>query len=703
MQDKRQIKKFPPITPKVPHIIHGGDYNPDQWLSMPEILQEDVRLMKLAGINSASVAIFAWKALEPEEGIYHFEWLDQTLDRLHQNGISVILATPSGARPAWMDHKYPEVLRVNADRTKNLHGERHNHCYTSPYYRKKVFEMNRLLAERYHNHPAVTMWHLSNEYGGECHCEHCQRAFREWLKVKYDNDIQKLNHEWWTYFWSHSYSNFDEIESPSPLGEQNTHGLNLDWMRFVTYQTTEFMKNEIAAVKQVDPSLPVVTNLMGTYPGLDPWKMVDVLDVVSWDNYPEWHNLDKPETVASSVSFVHDLNRSLKKKPFMMMESTPSIVNWKPINKLKRPGMHILSSIQAIAHGSDTVQYFQWRKGRGASEKFHGAVVGHCGHEHTRVFKEVAQLGKILKQLDGIVGTTVKPQAAIIYDWENKWAIDDLKGWSTSDKNYEETCKQHYHAFWKRGIPTDVINMDCDFKEYQMISAPMLYLLKPTVADRLKAFVKQGGTLILTYCTGHVNQNDLCFLGGFPGDGLQELTGIWAEEMDTLYPTETRKFHYQNNSLTLTGAATAHTFCELIHPKEHCEVLAVYDEDFYQDMPVITKNLYGNGNCYYLAARTDFETLNAFYGKLIEQANLEVPSKQILPTGVTIQQRYGDGENYWFVLNFTNAEQTITLNEQNTYFDIISNQKTSATITLHSYGFAILKTESVSSLTFIKK
>lgn len=689
--NKNELKKYPPVCKEIPHILHGGDYNPDQWLDMPEILSEDVRLMKLAGINSASVAIFAWKALEPEEGVYTFEWLDETLDRLHNNGISVILATPSGARPAWMDEKYPEVLRVSPGRVRNLHGERHNHCYTSPYYREKVFQMNTMLAERYHNHPAVTMWHLSNEYGGECHCELCQQAFREWLKAKYDNDIEKLNHEWWTYFWSHKFSSFDEIESPAPHGEQFIHGLNLDWKRFVTYQTTEFIKNEAAALKKVDPNIPVVTNLMGTYPGLDPWKMTNALDVISWDNYPDWHSPRSAGRQASDIAFVHDINRSLKAgRPFMMMESTPSQVNWKDINKLKRPGMHILSSIQAIAHGCDTVQYFQWRKGRGASEKFHGAVVDHCGHEHTRVFREVAELGDMLKKLDGVVGTTVKPEAAVIYDWENKWAIDDFQGWG-KERNYEQTCKDHYYPFWKRGIAVDVINMDCDFSQYKIISAPMLMMLRKTVADRLKKFVGEGGTLILTYGTGEVNENDLCFLGGFPGDGLGEVCGVWAEEMDALYPNETNCLTYQKNSLGLTGSHSVHTFCELIHPQEGCEVLASYDNDFYAGMAAVTRNDYGKGHCFYIAARTDEEMLDQLYQAAIELAGAASVTGRPLPQDVTVQHRYGDGEHYLFVMNFSENQNTVLLEEGKTYQNVITSAVVSDRITLTGYDVAILK------------
>ncbi|MDR3596135.1 beta-galactosidase, partial [Clostridium sp.] len=228
------------LRSKVTGLLHGGDYNPDQWLKYPEVLKEDVRLLKLANCNCVSINIFGWSAIEPEEGKYTFEWLDKIMEDMAANNIHVILATPSGARPAWMSEKYPEVLRVNGDRSKNLHGQRHNHCFTSPVYRNKTYEINEILAKRYKDHPALIMWHISNEYGGECHCELCQEAFRTWLKKKYDNDLEKLNEAWWTGFWSHKFTSWSQIESPSEKGEIYVHGHNLDWKRFVTDQTIDF-------------------------------------------------------------------------------------------------------------------------------------------------------------------------------------------------------------------------------------------------------------------------------------------------------------------------------------------------------------------------------------------------------------------------------------------------------------------------------
>lgn len=682
--------KYSPINPKCPHFLHGGDYNPDQWKNTPEIWDEDMRLMKLAHCNAMSVGIFSWASLEPEEGKFEFGWLDEIMDKLAENGAYAVLATPSGARPAWLAAKYPEVLRVLPNRQRILFGERHNHCYTSPVYREKTRLINQKLAERYKDHPALLAWHISNEYGGECHCELCQQAFREWLKKKYDNDLDKLNHAWWTGFWSHTYTDWDQIQSPAPHGERSIHGLNLDWKRFVTHQTIEFMKNEIAPLREITPDVPVTTNFMGTYTGLNYWKFAPELDVISWDNYPRWHGEEPDWELAYKVAFVHDINRSLKGgKPFMLMESTPSMTNWMQVAKLKRPGMHLLSSIQAVAHGSDTVQYFQWRKSRGCVEKFHGAVVDHCGHENTRVFRDVAEVGKVLEKLDPIIGTTVRPEVAIIYDWENRWAIDDVKGLIQDKKDYLLTCQSHYRPFWKNGVPVDVIDMDCDFSDYKVLIAPMLYMVRPGVAERIEKFVEAGGTFITTYWSGIVDENDLCFLGGFPGP-LRKVTGIWSEEIDALYDTDVNHVVLENgNPLGLKGEYEARQLCDLIHA-ETAQVLATYKDDFYAGRPALTVNSFGKGKAYYIAFRNNGDFLDDFYGALIRDLNLKRVIDTDLPQGVTAQMRT-DGERVFvFILNFVPEERQVDLKGMR-FKDMLTGESVTGCISLPAYGIKILE------------
>jgi beta-galactosidase len=675
------------VFPKCSSILHGGDYNPDQWIDRyPEIIEEDMRLMKLANCNQMSMGIFAWAKLEPEEGRFDFDWLDTMMDKIAANKGYVILATPTGARPAWMVQKFPEVLRTNEQGIQNLFGARHNHCFTSPLYREKTTIINTKLAERYKDHPALIMWHLSNEYNGNCHCPLCRQAFRDWLKEKYGN-LEELNHSWWNAFWSHTITDWDQINPPSERGEQGTHGMNIDWMRFTTDQTISFIENEKKPLKKLSPHIPITTNLMGTFDGLNYPKIAKSLDLISWDNYPMWKGNDLDGELGCAISFVHDQNRSMLKQPFLLMESTPSKTNWQPYPKLKRPGMHMLSSLQAVAHGSDSVQYFQWRKSRGASEKFHGAVVDHEGSENTREFKDVAELGAVLKQLDPVVGTLTKPEVAVIYDWENKWAINDYQGPANSAKNYTETVIRHYAPFWAKGISVDIIDRDADISGYKMVVAPMLYMVSNEMGERITRFVESGGIFIASYLTGCVNENDLCHLGGFPGP-LRAVLGIWAEETDTLYPED-------RNSVKTEGYLPGREYavkdlCDLIHC-ENARSLGVYGSDFYKGRPALTVNSFGKGKAYYIAARTEQDFLNDFYGKIAEEEGLRLNLKAKLPQGTTVQVRTDGEREFLFLMNFLNRETEVTGIEDSELKDYFTGKKVDRRLVLKAYDCRILE------------
>ncbi|MGG4551721.1 beta-galactosidase [Paenibacillus humicus] len=680
-------KKFPPISDRLPVLMHGADYNPDQWLHDPKVLEEDIRMMKLANCNVMALGMFSWAALEPTEGVFTFEWLDKVLDSFAENGIYAWLSTPSGARPAWMSARYPEVLRVEANRVRNLHGMRHNHCYTSPVYREKTAIINGKLAERYGNHPAVIGWHISNELGGDCHCDYCQEAFRAWLKEKYGT-LEALNFAWWTSFWAHKYTDWSQIESPAPHGESMVHGQNLDWRRFVTDQMTDYCDHEIKSVKTANPDLPATTN-MHMIEGLDYRKLAKILDVISWDVYPTWHDYKNDIELGASISFWHDLYRSLQQKPFLLMESTPSLTNWQPVSKLKQPGMHKLSSLQAVAHGSDSVQYFQWRKSRGSSEKFHGAVVDHVGHEHTRVFKDVADLGRTLTEISEIAGTPTPAKTAILFDWDNRWAVQDAQGPRNSGIHYEETVIAHHRAIWEQGVPTDIIGSEDDFSGYKLIVAPMLYLCREETGRKLEKFVEHGGTLVTTYWSGIVDEHDLCHLGGFPGP-LRKTLGIWAEEIEGLYDHDRNGIAMaEGNELGFTGSFESHEICELIHT-EGAEVLGTYTDSFYAGRPALTVNRFGQGRAYHMATRLKDDFLGEFYKQIVDVAGVERVIHTELPAGVTAQVRTDGESDYVFVMNFSGQEQHVQLDDRQ-YVNMETGEALSGKLTLPVHGVVVLK------------
>ncbi|MNO64456.1 Beta-galactosidase BglY [compost metagenome] len=635
-------------------LLHGADYNPEQWLHDPQVLKQDIEYMKKAGCNVMSVGIFSWAVLEPEEGKYNWEWLDEVINSLYENGISIFLATPSGARPVWLAQKYPEVLRVSNDRRRNLYGARHNHCYTSPIYREKIGQLNEGLAKRYSKHPAVKLWHISNEFGGECHCDLCQEAFRQWLKSKYGT-LDKLNAEWWTTFWSHTYSDWSQIESPAPHGENATHGMNLDWRRFVSDQTLDFMQHEIAVVKSFNPELPATTNFMYYYNGLNYFKFKDAVDIVSWDNYPTWHKKSDFD-IAVDTAMNHDIMRSIKRQPFLLMESSPSMTNWQSVSKLKKPGMHILSSLQAVAHGSNSVQYFQWRKSRGSSEKFHGAVVSHDGSSDTRVFNEVAELGSILEKLSDVAATNTQAEVAIVYDWENKWAIEDSQGPRNQGMGYIEEVQSHYRALLKQGISTDFVDMECDIDGFKLVIAPMLYMLRGGFEQKLRTFVEQGGTLVLTYWSGIVNENDLAFLGESPHQ-LTDVVGVISEEIDGLYDHEQNEGQVIQHiadveQASLAGSYSCNKLCDLLHLKG-ADALMVYSDDFYAGRPALTRHVFGEGSAYYVASHFEETFYDDFYQDLAKVCNLYKPVSAIMPQGVYVTARSNEKVEYLFVHNFT--------------------------------------------------
>ena len=631
-------------------MLYGGDYNPEQWPK--DVWQQDMELFDKAGINSATINVFSWARIQPAEEVYDFRELDEIVDTLAKAGKQIVLATSTAALPAWMVKRYPEVARVDYEGRRHKFGQRHNACPNSPVYRHFVKELTARLAERYGSHEHVVCWHINNEYGGECYCENCEKAFRVWLRKKYGT-IEALNKAWNLTFWGHNIYDWDEVVLPNALsegiegeeepGNEKTAfaGISIDYRRFNSDSILDNFRLERDTIRQYDRDTLVTTNLMGTYKGLDYFKWAKEMDIVSWDNYPSY------DTPWSTVAMRHDLMRGLKNAPFMLMEQTPSQQNWQPYNSLKKPGQMRAQSWQTVAHGADTIQFFQLRRSVGGCEKFHGAVIGHAGSDQTRVFREVAQLGEELNRIgDSIIGSKTESKVGIMFDWDNYWALEYTSG-PNKDLKYVDQITRYYEYFYSKNMSVDLIPVDADFSRYDLVAAPVLYMVKEGMAKALERYVAEGGTLVTGFMSGIVNESDNVHLGGYPGP-LRALAGIWAEEIDALAPEQSNEILFTDGTKACCGL-----LCDILH-LEGAEEIARYGSNFYAGTPAVTKNAFGKGYTYYVGSVLSEDGLE----KVLDLACAGAGVASVIgeETELEVTRRISDAGAVYFVMNFKDQE-----------------------------------------------
>ncbi|MGB2568707.1 beta-galactosidase [Micromonospora citrea] len=586
-----------PVTSKVPF---GGDHNPQQW---PEdVWKQDDLLFDAARIDTVTLGVFDWALTQPAQEVYDFSVLDRIVERAAARGRQICLATGTGAHPPWLARAYPEVTRTDFEGRRHRFGQRHNSCPSSPVFRRLSAELARRVARRYAGNPAVVAWHVGNEYGGACYCDLCAAAFRDWLRHRHGS-LDALNTAWYTTFWSHTFTDWDQIEPPSALtehwrGPDHTafQGITLDYLRFMSDAMLTNFLDEKAAIRESSPDVPVTTNFMGMYRPIDYHRWAPHLDFVSWDNYPP------DDDSAARMALTHDLMRGLKDgQPFWLMEQTPSVTACRDVNPLKRPGLMRLWSWQAVAHGADAVLFFQLRASRGACEKYHGAVIGHAGRSDTRVFREVAELGAELERLGpASLGARTPARVALLFDWDSWWALEISDGPSRLVR-YQQVVLAYHRALWDAGVDLDVAAVTADLSGYDVVVAPALHMVKGDLAQRLEAVAARGGSVLTTFLSGRVDENDNAFLTDVPGP-LGPLTGVRVDEWDARGPEVVNPVRLGAGDDRIEVAARL--LFEIVIP-QGAEVLGTYRADFYAGTPAVTRNCFGDGHGWYVA--TDLE------------------------------------------------------------------------------------------------
>lgn len=663
------------IVPGVPHILYGGDYNPEQWPE--ETWSEDARLMQEAGVNLVSLGIFSWAALEPRPDEYDFGWLDRVMDLLHDHGVMVDLATATASPPPWLTTLHPEILPVTENGVTLWPGSRQQYCPSSTAYRDAAAELVRRLAARYRDHPALALWHINNEYGchlPSCFCDASARAFRAWLRGRYET-IDNLNRAWGTAFWSQRYADWEEIVPPRAAPTFINPTQQLDFQRFSSDALLACFQAERAILRQITPDVPITTNFMNFFKPLDYWTWAEREDVVSNDSYPDPADPDAPREAAMS----YDLMRSLGGgKPWILMEQTPSQVNWRPRNPLKRPGEMRLWSYQALARGADGVMFFQWRAAAAGAEKFHGGMVPHVGTENSRVWREVSDLGRELARLDELQGARTPADVAILFDWDNWWALE-FGSKPSSDIRMLEQVRHYYRPLFRRNIAVDFVRPGADLSPYRVVLIPNLYLVAEGVAANLERFVHDGGRLIMSFFSGIVDADDHILLGGYPSP-FRRLLGIRIEEFDP-YPQG-----HTNRIRDAGGSTYSCTLWSDVIDLEGAEALAVFEEDFYAGHPAVTRHAWGDGTALYLGTQPDESYMDALLRRTCDSAGVRPPLQA--PPGVEVTRRVTENGSYLFVLNHTLEHVDVQLPASMN--DLLSGERAADSFRLEPRGAAIL-------------
>lgn len=622
-------------------MFFGADYYPEHWPQ--ERLAEDVRLMKEMGLNVVRMGEFSWAKFEPELGSYAFEWLDQAIQALDQAGIKTILGTPTATPPAWIIEQSPDILPIDSEGRTRGFGGRHHDCQSNPTYHAHIERLVRKMAEHYKDNPGVIGWQTDNEYGNShhdlCHCDHCRKNFQAWLKAKY-GDIEQLNQAWGTAFWSQNYSHFGQIPTPriTPNGHNPSH--MLDWKRFCSDLIVGFQQRQIDIIRSICPQHFQTHNFMGFFDKLDYFDLAEPLDFVSHDQYPSSFSTSRPAAQApQALAATLDLIRGLKQKSFWIMEQQAGPTGWEIIGKTPRPGQLRLWTAQTVAHGADAVVFFRWHTCAIGTEQYWHGILPHSGIPNRRYFelqKTITELSPVMAQCKGGLP---KSEAAILYDYNQNWAIEIQP--QHPDLDYVTQVQAYHKAFYDRNIPVNFISKDEDFSSYKLIVAPLLYLMTPELEKKLTAYVENGGHLVLTMRTGVKDDNNLCMTAlSLPG-ALGQLLGIEIQDYDclrqvdmTVQMADGRTYPCSKwaDIITLSGA----------------EALGRYGMDYYQGEAAITMNAYGKGLAYYVGTEPEAELMSAMMQQVLDSAGLSQPFSA---TGVETVSRHTEKGSFIFLLN----------------------------------------------------
>ncbi|KUN35127.1 beta-galactosidase [Streptomyces longwoodensis] len=644
-------------------VLFGGDYNPEQWPE--ETWREDVRLMRRARVTSVTLGVFSWSTIEPEPGAREFRWLDTLMDLMHDHGIDVVLATPTASPPPWMGRLHPDTLPRDADGRTEWWGGRQHFSHSSATYRRYAAAITEDLAARYAGHPALTLWHINNEYCTYDHGDEAAAAFRRWLRERYGT-LDALNTAWGTAFWSQGYDTWDGVLPPRRAHYLTNPAQLLDFRRFTSDMLLECFRAERDIVRRHTPHLPVTTNFMPLWSGQDAWRWAGEEDVVSVDLYPD----PRDPLGAQHGALVQDMTRSQAGGgPWMLMEQAAGPVNWRGVNHPKPRGLNRLWSLQAVARGADAIHYFQWRQSRQGAEKFHSGMVSHAG-EHGRTFQEVVELGADLARIGPeVAGRRVGADIAVLHDWDAWWASAQ-DGRPSARVDLPDVLHAWHRALWEAHLTTDFAHPEHDLGGYRLVVVPQLYALTDAATDHLLAYVRAGGTLVSGFLTGVADQDDRVREGGMDAR-LRALFGIRTlHEWWPLEAGETAPCDGFDGTL----------WSEEIESDDTADETIPYVGGELDGLPAVLRR----GRAWYLSTLPEPDALRALLTRIATDAGVR-PVLAGLPADVEAVRR-GD---LLFLLH--HGREPVVVDVPGTHHDLLTGTAHTDRVPLGRYGAVVLR------------
>lgn len=626
----------------------GVDYYPEHWDK--SMWEADASLMAKTGVKVVRLAEFAWSRLEPREGEFDFSWLDEVIELFGSKCIEVVLCTPTNCPPLWLYEKYPDAVQTGRDGRKIAIGIRGHRCYNNPDFLRFADRIIDRLTDRYKDNKAVIAWQIDNELEANfCFCETCIDRYRKWLKDKY-RTLDNINKAYKNNVWSGEYSSWTQIKPP--FGSYNLAWYNpaymLDFNRFASDDAIEYIKRQRDIIRKNCPNAKITTNTWFCENMIDFYKEFAELDFVSYDNYPTTKIPENSEECYSHA-FHLDLMRGIKKQNFWVMEQlSGGMGSWAPMSRTPSPGMIKGYSLQAFAHGADTVVHFRWRTAVGGAEMHWHGLIDHSNVPSRRFF-EFEELCETAKTLEDLRGSKIKSEAAVLYSTDSEYAFKIQP--QTDSMYYLEQLKLLHNAFLKFGVNVDIISEKDSFDDYKVIAAPELYIADKSVAERLYKAAENGASVILTNRSGVKDENNNCIMSPLP-TVFKDLVGAYVEEYNPI--------GYDIINVRFCDGEVFKTkqWCDIIKP-ETAEPVAYYDEDFFKGKCAVTKNKVGKGTAFYIGTVGE----KKLYQKIVKEALKlsETDFIEGIPDGIEITTRESENKKARFIFNNTNKEKIFEL------------------------------------------